>query len=174
MKLLTLFINILVTFSLQAQSNAFPKSWEGNWKGDLHWYKAGNTVPKIVNMELRVQPADSADTWTWQIIYGSEAEDNRPYKLVKKDTAGVHYVIDENNGIVLDQYWIADKFSGAFTVLNSTVINNYWMEDGNLMVEFYTLAAKPVNTTGYGTEDSPKVDSYKINGYQKAVLKRVQ
>lgn len=174
MKFLALFICSLVATSVNAQTNAFPKSWEGNWKGYLSWYKTGNNEPKMVNMELRIHPADSMHTWTWQIIYGSAAEDNRPYKLVKKDTAGVHWVIDENNGIILDQYWVANKFSGAFTVINSTIVNNYWMEDEKLVVEFYTFAAKPVSTTGHGTEDSPKVDSYKISGYQKAVLKRVQ
>lgn len=174
MKLLTLLICSLIAISVNAQTNTFPKNWEGNWKGDLSWYKTGNNEPTIVNMELRIHPTDSTDTWTWQIIYGSETEDNRPYKLVKKDTSGVHWAIDENNGIILDQYWVANKFSGAFTVISSTIINNYWLEDGKLLVEFYTLIAKPVSTTGFSTEDSPKVDSYKISGYQKAVLKRVQ
>ena len=124
-------------------------------------------------MELRIHPADSAGTWNWQIIYGSEAEDNRPYKLVRKDTAGIHWVIDENNGIILDQYWVADKFSGAFTVLNSTIVNSYWMENNKLMVEFYHVSAKPIATTGKGTDESPHVDSYRVGGYQKAVLTRI-
>ena len=123
-------------------------------------------------MELRIHPADSINTWTWQIIYGSESEDNRPYNLIKKDSSGIHWIIDENDGIILDQYWVGNKFCGAFTVQNSTIMNSYWMEKNKLIVEFYNASAKPVATTGKGTEDSPKVDSYKVGSYQKAILTR--
>ena len=69
-------------------------------------------------MELRIQPSDSAHRFSWQIIYGNANEDNRPYTLIAKDSSKGHWVIDEHNGIVLDQYWIAGKFCGAFTVMN--------------------------------------------------------
>ncbi len=167
---------VILFFSLytSAQTKPFPKSWEGNWKGELQWFKTGSAKPQKVNMELRIHPGDSSGIWTWQIIYGSETEDNRPYKLMRKDTAGVHWGIDEMNGIILDQYWVANKFCGAFTVQNSTIVNNYWIENGKLIVEFYSLSNKPVSTTGNGTEESPSVDSYRIGSYQKAVLTKVR
>jgi hypothetical protein len=123
-------------------------------------------------MELRIHPADSVRKYTWQIIYGATAEDNRPYILIAKDSTGTHWVIDEKNGIVLDQYWVGGKFCGAFTVMNNTIVNNYWMEDNKLMIEFFSMGAKPVTASGNGTEESPVVDSYKIGSYQKAVLSR--
>ena len=172
MKLIIIIAAILFSASAVAQSRSFPKDWEGNWKGELQWYRTGKDEPQKVNMELRIQPADLPNTWTWQIIYGSVMDDNRPYQLIAKDTTGIHWVIDENNGIVLDQYWVANKFCGAFTVQNSTIMNSYWMEENKLIVEFYSISAKPVATTGKGTEDSPHVDSYKIGSYQKAVLSR--
>ena len=161
-----------ISLSAAAQSNSFPQSWTGNWKGELQWYKTGRIEPQKVSMELRIQPCDSGSNYTWQIIYGSATEDNRPYILAKKDTTGTHWVIDENNGIVLDQFWVGNKFCGAFTVMGNTIVNNYWIEDDKLMIEFYSIAAKPITTTGNGTEESPKVDSYKIGSYQKAVLLR--
>ena len=110
MKIFFLWISCIVSFTASSQSATFPQSWTGNWKGELLWYKTGKADPQKVNMELRIHPADSINSWSWQIIYGSEMEDNRPYKLICKDTSKVHWVIDENNGIVLDQYWVADKF----------------------------------------------------------------
>lgn len=172
MKLIVFIAAVLVSVSVTAQTRSFPKEWEGNWKGELQWYKTGKNEPQKVNMELRIHPADSINTWTWQIIYGSESEDNRPYNLIMKDTSGIHWVIDEKDGIILDQYWVGNKFCGAFTVQNSTIINSYWMEKNKLLVEFYNVSAKPIATTGKGTEDSPKVDSYKIGSYQKATLTR--
>ncbi|HEY6505482.1 MAG TPA: hypothetical protein VIZ28_16020 [Chitinophagaceae bacterium] len=154
------------------QSQAFPQSWFGNWKGELQWYKGAAKEPRKVNMELRIHPTDSAGKYSWQIIYGNESKDNRPYLLIAKDTAKGHWAIDENNGIILDQFWVAGKFCGAFTVNSSTIVNNYWMESGRLVVEFYGLSGKPIATTGKGTEESPLVDSYKVSTYQIAVLTR--
>ena len=171
MKILSLIFVAFLSVSVNAQSS-FPESWKGNWKGELQWFKTGKAEPQKVNMELRIHPTDSAGTWKWQIIYGAETKDNRPYLLIPKDTAGIHWAIDEKNGIVLDQYWVANKFCGAFTVMNNTIINNYWMEDDKLLIEFYSISAKPVATTGKGTEESPSVDSYKVGSYQKAILYR--
>ncbi len=178
MRSIILIISLLLSYSANAQKiKAFPNTWQGNWKGELKWFKTGTAEPQIINMELRIHAVatpDSSDTWTWQIIYGSETEDNRPYKLIPKDSTGIHWVIDEKNGIVLDQYWVGGKFSGAFTVQNSTIINNFWMEGNKLMVEFYSISAKPISTTGNGTDESPSVMSYKVGSYQKAVLSPVK
>ena len=166
-----LFFLFLLSFSFSTNAQQpFPQSWQGKWRGQLKWYKTGKTEPQEVNMELRIRPTDSINVWVWQIIYGDATKDNRPYFLSCKDSAGVHWQINENNGIILDQFFIANKLSGAFTVQNSTIINNYWMEDDKLMVEFYSISAKPIATTGSGTKDSPSVDSYKVGSYQKAVL----
>ncbi len=163
---------ILISLSGLSQADSFPQSWVGNWKGELQWFKTGVKEPQRVAMELRVQPADSINRYTWQLIYGSSTEDNRPYTLIAKDTTKGHWIIDENNGIVLDQFWIANKFCGAFTVMNSTIVNNYWLENDKLMVEFFTISARPSATTGKGDDEIPFVDSYRVSGYQKAVLSK--
>ncbi len=174
MRFIIALFTIFISFSATGQPGSFPQSWVGNWKGELEWHKTGKTEPQKVNMELHIYPADSINTWYWQIIYGSEKEDNRPYKLMLKDTVGTHWVIDENNGIVLDQFWVANKLCGAFTVMGNIIVNTYWIENDKLMVEFYSIGAKPITTTGNGTEESPNVDSYKIGSYQKAVLQRIK
>ncbi|MBI5857907.1 MAG: hypothetical protein HZB42_09725 [Sphingobacteriales bacterium] len=174
MRIFFLLPAFITSLLCNAQKNLFPESWEGDWKGELQWYRTGNDTARKVNMELHIHKADSANTWTWQMVYGSASEDNRPYKLIRKDTSGTHWVIDELNGIMLDQYWVANKFSGAFTVQNATIINSYWIENGRLVVEFYSISAKPVSTTGNGTEESPSVDSYMVGSYQKAILTKVK
>jgi hypothetical protein len=174
MKQVVVFVCLFLCVNVMAQNGGFPESWKGNWKGELKWYKNGSAEPQKVNMELKIWPADSSNTWTWQIIYGKATEDNRPYQLIRKDTAGVHWAIDERNGIVLDQYWIGQKFCGAFTVMGNTIVNNYWMEKGRFMLEFFSIGAKPLVTTGKGTDDNPSVDSYRVGSYQKAILSKVK
>lgn len=156
----------------RAQTASFPKAWAGNWKGELQWFKTGNPQPQKVSMELRIQPADSINKYTWHLIYGAATEDSRPYFLVPKDSIGIHWAVDENNGIVLDQYWVGNKLCGMFTVMNATIISKYWMEGEELVMEMLTIRTKPLITTGKGTEESPSVDSYSVSGYQLARLTR--
>ena len=157
---------------VQAQSDDFPKSWTGNWKGELSWYSGNSKEPRKVNMEIRITALDSVNMYSWQIIYGSVTEDNRPYILKAIDPDKGYWVIDEKNGIVLDQYRIGDRFIGSFSVQKSTIVNSYRMEKDSMVVEFYSYSSAPVSTTGNGTDDSPKVDSYRVGSFQKAVLYR--
>lgn len=168
MRTYLLAIFLLIFYIANAQDR-FPKSWEGVWKGELRWYKTGSYEPQKVVMQLSIHPTDSSNTWTWQIQYGP-GQDNRPYQLIGKDSLGIHWVIDEQNGIVLDQFWVGNRFNGAFTVMGNTIVNSYWMENDSLMVEFFSIGANPIATTGKGDEEIPAVDSYRIGSYQKAVL----
>jgi len=154
-----------------AQNN-FPEQFIGHWQGELKWYQQGKKDPQKVKMQLIILPADTLGQYTWQIIYGEDNKDYRPYFLKLVDTAKGHWQIDERNGIILDQYWLGNKFSSAFTVKNSTIIDSYWLEKGKMMVEFFSISAKPVSTTGGTSEDIPPVESYSVKSYQKAVLKK--
>ena len=151
---------------------SFPQLFLGHWEGTLNWYQAGKKIPQTVKMQLIIKPADSTNTYTWQIIYGDKEEDNRPSVLKAVDTAKGHWQIDERNGIIIDQYFVGNRFTSAFTVQTTTIVDSYWREGENLVAEFYGLTAKPVNTSGAGTEESPKVDSYGTRSYQRAVMKR--
>jgi hypothetical protein len=165
--------NAQVKISKQEMKTSFPASFIGNWKGTLRWYKQGSKEPQKVMMELRVQPSkDSVGQFTWNLIYGSPSKDNRPYVLKPIDTAKGHWVIDEVNTIIIDQFWVGNTFSGAFSVGGVTIVNNYWREGDKLMVEFISYPTKPLTVTGKGTEEVPSVDSYEIRSYQKAVLVR--
>ena len=78
-----------------ATAQDFPKKFVGHWKGDLYWYKTGEKTPQKVKMQLIILPADSAGHFTWQIIYGENNADNRPYILKPVDTAKGHWMVDE-------------------------------------------------------------------------------
>ncbi len=170
--ILTIIIACFTLIAVGQQSN-FPTDWAGHWKGELKWFKLGKAVPQSINMQLTISPADSG-RWNWKIMYGDAQQDNRPYFLIKKDTAGVHWAIDENNGIIVDQYWMANRFSGAFTVMGNTIFNTYYLENEKMVVEFFSIVAKPIATTGQGTTENPSVDSYKLGSYQKAILTKVK
>lgn len=155
-----------------AQSPAFPQGWQGKWKGTLNWFKAGADTAQQINMELHILPDDSINSWSWKIIYQTPQPDQRPYTLKLKDAAKKHWIIDEHNGIVLDQFFVGNKLCGSFSVGSSIINNCYQLTENKLTVEFYTTSVKAMNTTGLGTEESPSVNNYAIYGYQHAVLYR--
>lgn len=150
----------------------FPQSFIGNWKGTLVWTVSGK-APQTFSMRLNIQPADSG-LYTWQIIYGDDLKDNRPYLLTPVDTVKGHWLIDERNSIILDTYWIGNRLTGAFSVKGNAIVNQYWIEDDGLHVEFISYAAKAVNTTGGTSAGIPPVDSYQVKSVQRGVLQRVK
>lgn len=154
-----------------AQDPPFPKSWQGNWQGTLNWYQTGKGQPQQVPMQLKIGPTDSG-AYTWNLVYGEAGADSRPYLLLPKDSTGTHWVVDEQNGIILDQYFVGNRLTGAFTVEKTTIVNSYQLLGDSLVVEFHSISREPVATTGSGTEESPTVMSYRIQGYQRAVLRR--
>lgn len=171
---LVIFCSPVISMAQSAEPR-FPDDFTGHWKGILQWTKAGTAQPQSIPMELIILPSkDSAGQYTWQLIYGSNKADNRPYILKPLDTARGHWLIDERNGIALDQYWIAGRLTGAFKVQNATIVNNYSINNGQLQVEFITLDARPVRLSGEGTKESPQVDSYEIKSRQIAILSKAK
>lgn len=165
--LLLLSIAAINSFS---QTLSFPQSFTGNWKGTLTWSRPGKPS-EVFTMRLNILPADSG-RYTWQIIYGDDQKDNRPYLLMPVDTAIGRWVVDERNSIVLDSYWIGNRFMGAFTVGGNTIVDQYWIDEQGMHVEFISYAVKPLATTGGTSKDIPPVDSYKILSLQKGILQR--
>lgn len=164
---------ISIPTSAQDKTSVFPFSFVGKWKGTIQWIVAGKPT-QTFTMQLRVLPTDSAGIFTWQIIYGDKEQDNRPYLLKPIDTTTGHWVIDENNGIVLDNYVFENCLKGAFTVSGNTIADNYCLENGQLKVEFTTIKLADKKITGTGTADAPYVNSYRIASYQVGILSRIE
>jgi hypothetical protein len=151
----------------------FPASFIGHWKGTLQWMVVGK-IKQSFTMQLIVKPTDSIGQYTWQIIYGDSAIDNRPYVLKPIDTAKGHWAIDETDGIVLDSYVFGSSIKGAFTVMNNTVVDSYTVDKNTMRVEFLSINLNKKNTTGKGTDEVPFVDSYAVKSAQTGTLIRIR
>lgn len=147
----------------------FPKDFVGSWKGKLQWMVSGKPSQEF-SMQLIILPADTAGQYSWQIIYGDNGKDNRPYLLKPVDTAKGHWVVDERDGILLDSYVHGNALHGAFTVQGNTIVDNYKVVGNKMQVEFFSIRLNDKRTSGKGTEETPSVDSYKISSYQTGEL----
>ncbi len=157
--------------SFPEEEATFPKSFLGNWKGRLQWMVAGKPA-QTFSMQLKIQPTDSTNQYTWQIIYGDDNKDNRPYILKPIDASKGHWVVDERDGIMLDSYVHGNSIHGAFTVQGNTIVDNYRVENDTMFVEFFSFKLGDKKTSGKGTEETPFVDSYRMGSYQMGTLKK--
>jgi hypothetical protein len=154
--------------------NQFPQCFIGHWKGQLQWMMPRRN-PQLFTMQLIIQPTANAGEYTWQIIYGDSATtDNRPYLLKPIDSAAGHWVVDEQNGIVLDSYVFGQTMLGAFTVQANTITDKYRVQGDSMLVEFTSIRLQQKNSTGKGTDASPTVDSYRIASFQSGVLQKLK
>lgn len=170
MRFSILCIAVVLTGLVRAQD--FPERFIGHWEGELIWFQAGKKLPQKVNMQLIIGLSDTAGQYTWQLIYGRKNEDNRPYLLKAVDTSRGHWIIDERDGIILDHYWTGNRFTGAFTVQSTTILNSFWLEGDRLLVEFFSAGTTPVRKSGGASKEVPVVESYGIKSFQKALLRK--
>lgn len=170
------FISVVTAPGLAQEKNgvqSFPKDFIGNWTGSLIWHPAGKER-QTVAMRLNIQPETGKSVYSWQLIYGDTAKDNRPYQLKPVDTAVGHWVIDENDGILLDGYWIGNRFISTFSVQGNTITAIYWMAGKEMHIEMISTRGVASRESGKGTAEVPNVLSYPVNSYQKAILHRAQ
>ena len=151
----------------------FPKDFVGNWSGVLQIYTSQGKKQEVP-MQLNIQPLkDSASTqYSWEIIYGEKAKDHRPYRLVPVEADKGHWLVDENDGIQLDCFYIGNTLYSQFAVQGSYLTCTDRLEGNKLYYEITTAKVKPLKTTGGTSADSPPVDSYSVPATQKAVLTR--
>jgi hypothetical protein len=166
-----LFLGLFISGCIHAQQS--PQQFVGYWEGSLQWYQAGKTDPKVIKMQLKVFPTDTAGHYTWQLFYGEKSEDGRPYILKAKDSVVGLWVVDERNGIFLDQQFVGARFCGAFAVSPNHISICFWREGNTLLVEFLTTSQAAASTSGGTAEDIPKVETYTVKGYQRAILYRI-
>ena len=153
------------------QQSGFPTAWFGKWKGEMVWYQ-GKQKRQTVPMQLLINKTDSIDQYSWHLVYGEGSKDTRPYTIKPFDKKKGHWLVDEHNSIVLDLFEIGPRLTGSFTVEGNTIFKTYSLEGDSLVVEFYNIQEKAIAVTGAADSTIPKVRSYGVRSYQRAVLRR--
>lgn len=173
-KLFFLFY-IGIIFTSHAQGS-FPESWLGKYQGDLVIYGVDSVKMKI-NMKLDIVKTVNDSIYDWTISYLiKDKNDIREYSLVVVDKEKGHYAIDEKNSIIIDSYLSNNTvLTSFFKVMESFIISTYTKNNDTIVFEIISSKSSPVSSTGntiINKEDIPQVDSYGVNGRQKAVLKK--
>ncbi|WP_104735379.1 hypothetical protein [Hanstruepera ponticola] len=158
----------LFTFS-QSDSLQFPQDFYGIYKGDLHITNARGK--QTIQMEFHLNSTDTVGKYQYMLVYimdGNRQE--RHYNLLEKNVENGEYMVDENNGIVLDAKLIDNTIFSMFEVQGSILTTTERFYKDSMDFEI-TFANKSQQTkSGTEGEDATEVISYPISVLQKAHL----
>lgn len=161
-----LFLQTAVTSP--AQNSDFPVAWKGKWQGTLHLFPLNPKQPSV-EMELHLLPTDSPNVWNYTLIYNTaENPDVRNYLLRKQ---GNHWVLDEQNSILIHEGWFDHTLISCFEVMGSLICSKLTFHKKSIVYEIYGGSSKAVLSSG-GEGEVPVVTSYPIGFYHRAELKR--
>lgn len=171
MKYLSILLLLCLSFSSEAQNDSiqFPQDYFGIYKGNLNIINSRGT--QTIGMEFHLQPTDSVGKYKYTIVYIMEGNrQERKYNLITKNAAKGDYIVDENNGILLDAKQIGNTLYSMFEVQNNliTTTERFYKNAMDFEITF-TDTKQKTESTAEG-EDSINVTSYPIGGIQKAHL----
>lgn len=179
MKHLLVIILIFLPVFVTAQAT-FPTDYQGKWGGDLEIYSAEGLKQKVP-MQLHILPVNDT-TFTYTIIYGEDLEAGKRDYLLRPGKQGPHHwVIDEQDGILLDNFYLGGVLHGPFSVMG-TLLNSMLEMRGEEL--HYTIASGPAeafhisgassSNPKTGEEDYIEVQAYAVKGFQKATLQKLE
>lgn len=154
---------------LKVSNERFPQDWAGIWEGKLRAFSYSGMRFEI-SMGLNIMPLDSG-RYSFTIIYGEgEERQERPYEIYAVDSTG-HFITDEKNSILLDEYVINNKLFSRFDVSGNLLLISYEKRGEKMLFEVVFGNTTPISTSG-GQDSIPSVNSYPVTTLQRGVLYR--
>ena len=171
MKYITWLLVFGLGFSSFAQNDAlqFPQDFYGTYKGDLHIMNANGK--QTLGMEFILKAGDSIGKHQYTLVYIFNGErQERQYTLIEKDVSKGEYIVDENNGILLDAKLVDHTLYFMFEVQNNIITTTERFYDNAMDFEITFSDTKQKTVSGTEGENAIEVTSYPIGGIQKAHL----
>jgi len=169
----TVILLLCATSFLFAQNDSlqFPQDFFGVYKGKLAIHNSAGT--SYVDMEFHLNKTDSIGKYQYTLVYimGGKRQE-RLYNLIEKDASKGDYIVDENNGILLDAKVVGNTLYSMFEVQGNilTTTERFYKDAMDFEITFSSKAAKKVS--GSEGENPIEVLSYPVTVVQKATLKR--
>ncbi len=153
----------------------FPQDFTGKWAGELQIFGPSG-VRQTVPMELHILPITDT-SYTYTIIYGEDkVAGKRDYYIVQGPDGPHHWICDEKNTILLDGYYLGSTYQSVFTIGGTYLMSSVEHRGDHLVYAIFSGKEAPVRTTGetkHDGEDIPAVNSYKVSGYQRSILRQL-
>ena len=147
----------------------FPQDFFGIYKGDLDIH--GPKGKMTIQMEFHLNKTDSVGKYQYMIVYIFEGKrQERQYNLIEKDAANGIYIVDENNGILLDAKVVDNVLYSMFEVQGSLITTTERFHTDYMDFEITAVNTSKKTESGTEGDDAIKVTSYPVLTVQKAKL----
>lgn len=170
MKTIALVFLLMVSFGFaQTEESNFPNDFFGKYKGKLNITTANGS--QEIDMEFHLLSSDTLGKYQYIIIYKSDKiNQERKYTLLEKDKPKGQYVVDENNGILLNTTFANNALYSIFEVQGGllTTTEHFYKDYMDFEI-MYSLKEK-VEKSGNTDKETPEVLSYSVISVQKAKL----
>lgn len=170
-KFVFFIFTVLFVFSMTAQNDSlqFPQDFYGIYKGDLHIVNSRGK--QTIGMEFHLKPTDSIGNYQYVLVYiMDDKRQERKYNLIAKDVSKGEYVVDENNGILLDAKLIDNTIYSIFEVQGNLITTTERFYENAMDFEITFVDTKLKTKSNSKGGDAVEVISYPIGGVQKAHL----
>ena len=171
MKFFLSFFILMMSLNMSSQNDSiqFPEDFYGVYKGDLNIINTNGK--QTIGMEFHLRKTDSIGKYQYTLVYIMEGErQERKYNLIEKDIEKGEYIVDENNGILLDAKLVDNTLYFMFEVQNNMITTTERFYADSMDFEITFTDTKLKTTSGTKGEDAIEVISYPIGGIQKAHL----
>jgi hypothetical protein len=167
---------LLITLScspviLAQGEGVFPDDFFGIYTGELEISsKKGH---QTINMEFHLQPTDSIGRYEYKLVYilGGDRQE-RDYTLVEQNKATGEYIVDENNGIILDDKVVGNRMYALFEVNGSLLTTFITFASDHMVFEIVATNIEDKRITFPDEDPATKVISYPVSTVQRAVLQK--
>lgn len=176
MKLFSLLIFTLVSIvSVNAQS--ILAEWEGTYKGEMI---IGNTVGQndTAQVTFELTPLEVDSTWTYRMTYENEKYGTivKDYQLTRVGESTVDFLLDEQDGIIIEMSLMNDCFYSMFEVLGGFYSTSLRKSGESLQFDLFS-SKKDDGTVTKNEDDDPdsvfEVTSYKPGLHQSISFTKI-
>ena len=160
-----------ISFAQNDASSVFPDDYLGVYKGKLNINSDRGT--QEITMEFHLKATDSIDTFEYILVYGEgDSRQQRNYTLRTLNKAKGEYLVDENNGILLDDKVVDNRMYALFEVQGTLLTTFITFKEDHIIFEIAAARRENARTTHAENEERTEVISYPVSTVQRAVLKR--
>jgi hypothetical protein len=172
-RLIVVALILLVTAAAApaGADTALPAAWDGVWKG-MTVIDSSAAKPQQVPMELHVAAVADSSAKTWKILYGAgDGQSTRDYTIAPVPNEPGRFLVDEKNGLFLDNYLLGNLLTSQFTVSGNLVTTRFELHGDTIAVEMTIYDAKTPRQSKL-TGAAIEVSSYRWKSTQHGVLTR--
>ncbi len=164
-------ISSVALLSQEGSDPVFPDDFFGIYKGQLEINS--KTGQNTIDMEFHLQPTDSVGKYVYKLVYIAEGNrQERDYNLIEQNMETGEYIVDENNGIILDDKVLDNKLYSVFEVNGSFLMTLMTFGEDHMVFEIIFSSKKDKRVTYPDSDPDTEVISYPVSTIQRAVLQK--